>query len=307
VNKNARIFILGAGFVGTNVYNTLRQRGYENSKLLNRIDLDLSDTIAVDRFFNTETIDYIILTGAKVGGILANMANQYGFLLENLAIQNTIIPNCVKHNIKAVILGSSCIYPKGLDILNEDDLLTAPLEPSNAGYALAKISALKMCEYANKERKANFISLMPCNIYGPKDNFNLTNSHVLSALVKKICDAKDNNDAEVEIWGSGEQRREFLFIDDLSDSIIWSLNNLDKTKTFLNVGTGIDISISELSEKIKSVVGYKGNFFYNTDKPNGMMKKCMNVSKINNLGWKASTSFNDGLAETINYYQGLNK
>jgi len=307
MNKESKIYVLGSGFVGTNVHNQLIKRGYKNTELLGRARVDLSDKVEVDFLFDNNKIDYVILSGALVGGIQANMINQYNFLLQNLLIQNNVIPNCVKHNIKSVILGSSCIYPKGYDILIEEDLLTAPLEPTNEGYSLAKIAGLKLAEYANREQDGKLISLMPCNIYGPKDNFDLNNSHVLSALVKKICDAKTNNSESVEIWGDGTQRREFLYIDELSDAIIWSLNNLDKTKTFLNVGTGVDISIKELAETIAKIVEYKNKFIFNTDKPNGMLKKCMNVNKINNLGWSSNTSFLDGLTETINYYQGLKK
>jgi GDP-L-fucose synthase len=188
MNKDSNIFICGSGFVGTNVYNQLIKRGYKNTELLGRARVDLSDKVEVDFLFDNNKIDYVILSGALVGGIQANMINQYNFLLQNLLIQNNVIPNCVKHNIKSVILGSSCIYPKGYDILIEEDLLTAPLEPTNEGYSLAKIAGLKLAEYANREQDGKLISLMPCNIYGPKDNFDLNNSHVLSALVKKICD-----------------------------------------------------------------------------------------------------------------------
>lgn len=305
MKKNDKIFILGSGFVGTNTFKMLQYRGYYNSKLISRKELNLFDTIAVNEFFRSNKIDYIILTGAKVGGIQANMNNQFGFLYENLLIQNNVIPNCIKYNIKSVILGSSCIYPKDyIQPLKEEYLLNAPLENTNEGYSLAKITALKLCEYANRELNSNLISLMPCNIYGPNDNFDLNNSHVLSALIKKIVDAKDSN-SDVTVWGTGEQRREFLYIDDLSDGIIWSLNNLEKTNTFLNIGTGIDISISELSELIADIVGFDGNIHYDTSKPNGMMKKCIDVSKINKLGWKSKTTLIEGLKSTIEYYKGI--
>jgi len=305
LKKSDKIFILGAGFVGKNLYKTLINRGYYNTIILNRSKLDLFNTQKVNEFFDKTNIDVIVLAGAKVGGIQANMNNQFSFLYENLLIQNNVIPNCIKHNIKSVILGSSCIYPKDyIQPLKEEYLLKSDLEKTNEAYSLAKICGLKMCEYANKKYNSNLISLMPCNIYGQYDNFNLENSHVLSALVKKFVDAQKNN-TSVEIWGNGKQRREFLYIDDLSDAIIWALNNLDKTDTFLNVGTGQDIAINELASLISDLIGYKGEIIYNTNKPNGMMKKCLDVSTIKKLGWSARTNLTEGLNNTINYYKEI--
>lgn len=250
--------------------------------------------------------DAMVICSAVVGGIAANIKDPYKFLMDNLMIQNTLIELAIEQKVEKVIfLGSSCIYPKDYkQPLKEEYLMAAPLEPTNEGYALAKIAGLKACEYANKTQDfTKFISLMPCNLYGPGDCFDPEKSHVLSSLIRKIHIAKELGSNRIEIWGTGKPRREFLYIDDIVDGIIWSLKNLDKTDTFLNIGTGEDISIIELVNKISEIIGYEGDFIFNKTKPDGMLRKCMSVEKINNLGWKHKTSLDEGIKKTIDWYK----
>lgn len=303
-----RIFVTGhRGFVGKRLIKQLQDEGHDvyTNEADYRSEIEVNEIFAYDGPF-----DWVINCAAKVGGIQANINNPYMFLVDNLQIQNNIIDNAMKYNVKKVLfLGSSCIYPANYkQPLKEEYLLNAPVEKTNEGYALAKIAGLKMCEYANKiQDKTKFIVLMPSNLYGIGDHFNLETSHVLAALVKKICDAKKNGDPTVEVWGSGKPRREWLYVDDLVNCMIWSMNSLDKTNTFLNVGPGNDISIIELANSIKTIVNYDGKLVYNTDKPDGMLVKCMDVTKINKLGWKATTPFLKGLCRTIKYYQDQNE
>lgn len=304
MNKNSRIFIAGhKGFVGNALYDRLVKEGYSNLFVANRQEVDFMDENQVATFFDKYEPEYVFGCVAKVGGIRANMEDPYGFLFQNLAIQNNLIQNCIRKNSKLVFLGSSCIYPKDYaQPLKEDHLLAAPVEPTNEGYSLAKICGLKLCEYANKQFGTEFISLMPCNLYGPGDDYDPNNSHVLSAMVKKVVDAKRFGKSEVEIWGSGNQRREFLFISDLVDSMLWAIENVNSTSTFLNVGTGKDITILELAKEIADIIGYEGEFVCNTEKPDGMMLKCLDVTKINELGWEAKTELRDGLKYAIRDY-----
>jgi GDP-L-fucose synthase len=304
-----KVFIAGHnGFVGSNLYNRLKRYRDYDVCVRTRSELDLSDQLSVDEYFKTKQgFDEVYICSAKVGGIQANINDPYGFLFENIQMQNNLINACIKYKVKRVLfLGSSCIYPKDYQQpLKEEYLLNAPLEPTNEGYSLAKIVGLKLCEYANKQTDTDFVSVMPCNLYGPGDNFDLEKSHVLSALIKKFVDAKDNNTDKVVIWGTGKAKREFLYIDDLIDAMLWSMDNIDKTETFLNVGTGIDMSILDLAMLICHTIGYKGKVVLDKTKPDGMLKKCLDVSKINRMGWKHKTDLNDGILKSIEYYRGL--
>lgn len=302
MKKSDKIFIAGHnGFVGNALHNKLKLLGYENIITADHSSLDLTNQRAVNTFFLKNDIDYVFMCAAKVGGIQYNIDHQYESLLVNSQIQNNLIYVCNRHNIKTLFLGSSCIYPKNCkQPMKEEYLMNSQLEPTNEGYALAKISGLKMCEFANKNG-GQFISLMPCNIYGIGENFD-ENSHVVGSLIRKF--SEDDN---VEIWGSGIARRELLYISDLIDAMIWSMNNLDKTDTFLNVGSGNDMSIKELAELISRIFEFKGTINYNSDKPEGMLRKCLDVQNINNLGWKSKIDIEGGLTRTIHWYKGNKK
>jgi len=304
---DSRILITGHnGFVGNNLYKKLLKLGYKDIFVSNRKSTDLRNQCDVSAWFKLTKPDYVFNCSGKVGGIKANIDNHYMFLLDNLQMQNNVIDNSIKHKVKKVItLGSSCIYPKDYkQPLKEEYLLQAPPEPTNEGYALAKIIGLKMCEYANKKFNTKFVSLMPSNLYGVADDFNLETSHVLSAIVKKVVDAHNDDKRYIELWGDGSAKREFLYIDDLTNCMIWAIDNLD-IETFINVGTGKDISIKELAELICNIVGYQGNIKYDTTKPNGMLRKCLSVEKINNLGWKHKVSLEEGICNTIKYYKAI--
>jgi GDP-L-fucose synthase len=308
MNLNSKIYVAGhTGFVGKALTKKLQSMSY---KIITagRKQLNLLDKEQVNKFFMENDIEYVFICAAVVGGIKANMENPYKFLYENLQLQNNLIDACANYGVKKTLfLGSSCIYPSNyIQPLKEDYLLKAPVEPTNEGYALAKICGLKMCEYINRSDNGEhrFLSLMPCNLYGPGDNFDPNNSHVLSALVKKFVDAKVQNKPRVEIWGSGGARREFLYIDDLIDGMIWSFKNVN-SNSFLNIGTGKDISIRRLATTIAGFVDYEGKIIYDKSKPDGMLEKCLDVSVIKDFGWEAKTKFEDGLVQTIDYYKKL--
>ncbi len=308
MKKDSRILITGhTGLVGSNLLKRLLEDGYSNILYRSSKRINLLNQNEVDVFMDIWLPEYIFHCAAVVGGIQANINNPYKFLYENLMIQNNIIGSAIRNRAKKVIfLSSACMYPKDYkQPLREEYILNAPLEPTNEGYALAKICGAKLCEYANKQFGSGFIVLAPSNLYGTGDDFDLDNSHVLSALIKKICDVKERGEKEVEIWGTGEPRREFLYVDDLVDCMIWSMNNLEKTDTFLNVGTGEDVTIGELAVTIAEEVGYKGRFIYDTSKPDGMMRKCSDVSKINELGWQSKISLKEGIKKTIEYYRSI--
>lgn len=306
MNKDSKIYVTGStGLVGSNLLKRLEREGYTNLIYKDHKDLDLINQQEVVLFFHKEKPEYVFHCAVIVGGIQANIDNPYKFLFNNLMMQNNVIDVAIKNEVKKILfLGSSCIYPKDYkQPLKEEYLLQAPMEETNLGYALAKIAGLKLCKYANKQFNTNFISLMPCNLYGPGNDFDPIKSHVLQALIRKIYEAKINNKKEVIIWGSGKPRREFLYVDDIVDCMLWSMNNIDKIDTFLNVGTGKDDSIIELAEIVAKVIDWKGKFVYDTSKPDGMMRKCLDVSKINKLGWKAKISLEEGIKETIEYYE----
>lgn len=305
MDKNAKIYIAGhKGMVGSAIKRALENGGYANLICKTKEDLNLLDQSAVGEFFENEKPEYIFLAAAKVGGILANNTYPADFIYQNLQIQNNIIYNAHKYGVKKLLfLGSSCIYPKlAPQPIKEEYLLTGQLESTNEAYAIAKIAGLKMCQYFKKQYGANFISCMPTNLYGPNDNFDLQNSHVLPALIRKFYEAKKENGENVTIWGSGSPKREFLFVDDLADGCVFLMNNYDGADT-VNIGIGEDIAISELAQKIKAIIGFSGEIIYDKTKPDGTLRKLLDVSKINKLGWQAKTSLDEGLKRTINWYE----
>ncbi len=305
MEKNAKINLAGhTGLAGSAILRKLKEQGYNNLILRTRDELDLLKQGKVHKFFKQEKPDYVIISAARVGGIKANMTYPADFLYENLQIQNNIIGAARKYDVKKLLfLGSSCIYPRVCEQpMKEEFFGSGKPEPTNEGYSWAKICGIKLCEKINEQDNKKFISCMPTNIYGPGDNFNVETSHVIPSLIKRIHQAKENGIPEVVIWGSGESRREFLHVDDLADSIIWLMENYG-SKEFLNIGTGIDFSIKELALMIREMVGYKGKLVFDMTKPDGMPKKLLDVSKINNLGWKHKIGLKEGLQQTLEWYK----
>lgn len=307
----SKVLITGSeGFVGKALTKKFFDLGYnrEDLYLKNDIPIDLKDQYMVNKFFKFLKPTHVFSLAARVGGIQDNIRKPYDYLYDNLMIQNNIIEASLNNNVKKVLfLGSSCIYPKDYNQpLKEEYLLNASLEPTNEGYALAKIAGLKLCEYANKQfNKTKFVSLMPCNLYGPGDCFDLSKAHVLSSLVKKIVDANDSDSPNISLRGKGTPRREFLYIDDLVNCMLWAMIMLDKTETFLNVGTGKDISIMELAKLIAKLDNYEGDILETENTSDGMLVKKLDVSKINNLGWSSKTTFEIGIKKTIEYYRKM--
>jgi len=305
MDKNSKIYVAGhKGLVGSAILRNLTNAGYTNVIFKTRSELDLLNDNAVEEFFKTEKPDYIFLAAAKVGGILANRDYPAEFIYENLKVQNNVIHNAYKYKVKKLLfLGSTCIYPKlAPQPLKEEYLLTSELEPTNEAYAIAKIAGLKMCEYYNKQYGTNFISAMPTNLYGINDNFDLNSSHVLPALIRKFDDAKNSNLSEITIWGTGKPKREFLYVDDLADGLVFLMNNYNDS-SIINVGTGEDISISDLSQKIAQVVGFSGVIKNDTSKPDGTPRKLVDVTKLFSLGWKPKISLDEGLKLTYEWYK----
>ena len=304
MNTNSKIYVAGHnGMVGSAIVRALEEQGYNNLILRTHNELDLTRQTDVESFFEKEKPDYVFLGAAKVGGILANISSPADFLYSNLAIQDNVIYSSYKYGVKKLLfLGSSCIYPRlAQQPMKEEYLLDGKLEPTNEGYALAKISGLKLCEYFYKQYSCNFISVMPCNIFGYNDDFVSENSHVIPALIRKIHNAKVNKDDLIEVWGTGNARRELLFSDDLADACLFVMNNYDNYE-FLNVGMGIDFSISEIVDMICDIIGYNGKCAYDTTKPDGMPQKVLNVNKIKNIGWKYKTDIKDALKLTYKWY-----
>lgn len=294
--------------VGSATHRLLNQQGFENLLTAERERLDLTDPLAVSRYFEEHKPEVVILCAAKVGGIQANIDNPATFLLDNLQIQNNVMSASLKNNTKKfVFLGSSCIYPKDCpQPMKEEYLLTGKLEPTNEGYALAKIAGMKLLEGFSKQYGFNSISLMPCNLYGPNDSFDLKHSHVLSALVKRFVDAGEGNSPAVTLWGTGIARREFMHVDDMARAILFMLENYESSQ-FINVGTGVDISIKELAEMIAEMSGYTGEIRWDSSKPNGMLRKCMDVSRMAALGFKPEITLRAGVEQMIAIYKGLKK
>ncbi|WP_395052703.1 GDP-L-fucose synthase family protein [Flavobacterium sp.] len=306
--NNSKIFVAGSnGMVGSAIIRELEKNGYYNIVVRSSKDLDLRNQQAVISFFEKEKPEYVFLGAAKVGGIHANNEYPAEFLYENMMIQNNVIHTSHLYKVKKLLfLGSSCIYPKfSSQPIKEEYLLTGELEPTNEAYAIAKIAGVKMCKFYNKQYGSNFISAMPTNLYGINDNFDLSNSHVLPALLRKFIEAKNNNHTSVTIWGTGSPKREFLFVNDLAEACLFLMLNYNSNET-INVGTGVDISIKQLAETIKEITNYNGELIFDDSKPNGTPRKLLDVSKINNLGWKHSTKINDGIKETLSWIKENN-
>ena len=300
MKKSDKIFVAGhRGLVGSAIKRELEVQGFTNILVKTHQELDLTDSAAVAEFFEKEKPDFVILTAAKVGGILGNNTYPVEFFTENMKIQLNVIENSFKNNVKKLLfLGSSCIYPKNApQPMKEEYLLSSQLEKTNEMYALAKISGLKLCAAYNREYGTDYISVMPCNLYGLNDNYDLKNAHVLPMLVRRFHEAKVNNQSEVVVWGTGMPKREFMYAGDLAKAVVFLLKNKSASEIgeFINIGTGEEITILELAERIKEVVGFKGRIVFDTSKPDGTMRKLMDVSRINNLGWHAQTSLKDGI------------
>ncbi|WP_026754279.1 GDP-L-fucose synthase [Sediminibacter sp. Hel_I_10] len=346
MEKHSKIYVAGhRGLVGSAILDNLEQKGYDHIITRTHAQLDLSNQNAVSDFFEKEKPDYVILAAAKVGGIIANNVYRADFIYENMMIQNNVIHQSYLHDVKKLLfLGSTCIYPKNApQPMEESCLLTDTLEYTNEPYAIAKIAGIKMCESYNLQYGTNFISVMPTNLYGPNDNFDLEKSHVLPALIRKLHLAKLLNESDeaavltntglsniteaksylssfgvtsesVEIWGSGAPKREFLWSKDMADACVFLMENRNFDDTFskedkevrnthINIGTGEDISIKELAEMIKEIVGFKGKLVYNSDKPDGTMRKLTDVSKLNALGWKHKMNLENGIEHVYNWYK----
>ncbi|HIC12185.1 MAG TPA: GDP-L-fucose synthase [Sulfurimonas sp.] len=333
MKKNSKIYIAGhRGLVGSAIVKNLESKGYTNLIYRTHKELDLLNSNAVAEFFKAEKPEYVILAAAKVGGIVANNTYRADFIYENLQIQNNVIHQSYLNDVdKLLFLGSTCIYPKNApQPMKEDSLLTSELEYTNEPYAIAKIAGIKMCESYNIQYGTNFISVMPTNLYGPNDNFDLETSHVLPALLRKMHEAKLNNTPQVEIWGSGKPRREFLYSEDMADACVFILEsrnfrdtyeikldknttcspqavrNIEIRNTHINIGTGVDISIKELSETIKKIVGYEGELYFNDTKPDGTMVKLTDPSKLHALGWKHTTELEEGISTMYEWYLKTN-
>ncbi|MDP4842963.1 MAG: GDP-L-fucose synthase [Salibacteraceae bacterium] len=297
MEKQNKIFVAGhRGMVGSAIVRKLQAEGFNNIVTKTSSELDLRDQKAVDSFFETEKPEYVFMSAAKVGGIVANNTYRADFLYDNLMIETNVVHASYVHKVKKMLfLGSSCIYPKlAPQPLKEEYLLQGYLEQTNEPYAIAKIAGIKLCEAYRDQYGCNFISAMPTNLYGPNDNYDLQNSHVLPALIRKFHTAVQNGDSEVEIWGTGKPKREFLHVDDLAEACLFLMLNYNE-KGFLNVGSGSDVSIRELAETVAEVVGFKGRLTHNTSKPDGAPRKLMDVSRLHNLGWKHKIELKDGI------------
>lgn len=307
MNKNAKIYVAGhRGMVGSAIVRRLQTEGFENILVRTSSELDLRNQEAVELFFKQQKPDYVFLAAAKVGGIVANNTYRAEFLYDNLMIEANVIHSAYLHSVtKLLFLGSSCIYPKFAEQpIKEEYLLTGTLEYTNEPYAIAKIAGLKMCDAYRNQYGCNFISAMPTNLYGPNDNYDLNNSHVLPALLRKMIMAKRNNDPQVEIWGSGKPMREFLHVDDLAEACLFLMKNYNE-EGLVNVGFGSDVTISELAHLIKDITGYMGDLVFNADKPDGTPRKLMDSSKIHALGWKAKIDLRTGIEKVYSEVQSL--
>jgi GDP-L-fucose synthase len=305
VDKAARIFVAGhRGLVGSAIERALDARGYESIITRTRDELDLQDASAVDAFFRVERPEYVILAAAKVGGIVANDRFPVEFLRDNLEIQTHVIDAAHRHEVtKLGFLGSSCIYPRlAPQPIAEDSLLTGPLESTNEWYAIAKIAGIKLCQAYRKQFGFNAISIMPTNLYGPGDNFDLESSHVLPALIRKFHEAREIGAASVTVWGSGTPRREFLFVDDLANAVLFLMANYDSPE-IINVGVGDDLSIAELAELVRDVVGFDGEIRYDRSRPDGTPRKLLDTSRIEALGWKAGIDLKSGIETTYRWFR----
>jgi GDP-L-fucose synthase len=304
VTKNSRIYVAGhRGLVGSAMLRALQSRGYENLVVRSRQELDLTEQLAVRRFFDSIRPEAVIMAAARVGGIQANNSHPAQFIRDNLLIQDNVIDSACRAGVqKFVFLGSSCIYPKlAPQPIKEEYLLTGPLEPTNEWYAIAKIAGVKMCQAFRREFGFNAISLMPTNLYGPGDNFDLQNSHVLPALIRRVHEAKLRDDPSVSIWGSGTPRREFLHVDDLADAVLYLLHRYD-AEPIVNIGWGEDVTIRELAEHIVSVIGYRGALIFDPSKPDGTPRKLLDVGRLNELGWRPKIALRPGIEQTYAWF-----
>lgn len=324
MNLSSKIYIAGhRGLVGSALMRQLQAKGYNNLVTRTHAELDLTDQTAVRHFFAAEKPEYILLAAAKVGGIHANNTYPAEFIHSNLTIQANVIHEAYRVGVKRLLfLGSSCIYPRDCpQPMKEEYLLTGPLEPTNRPYALAKIAGIEMCWAYNRQYGTKFMAVMPTNLYGPNDNYDLTNSHVLPAMIRKMHEAKQSGDKEVVVWGTGTPRREFLYSDDMADACVYLMNLSDERFATLlwsagsplesctlglaplvNVGCGEDLTIRELAELVRDVVGFTGNLTFDPSKPDGTMRKLLDVSKLNQMGWKAHTHINEGIAKAYDDY-----
>ncbi len=307
MNKQAKIYIAGhQGLVGSAIERRLEELGFSNLVYRSCRELDLRNQQAVEDFFAAEKPEYVFLAAAKVGGIYANNTYPADFIYSNLIIQTNVIHTSYLHGVKKLLfLGSSCIYPKlAPQPIREEYLLTGELEPTNEPYAIAKIAGIKMCQSYNRQYGTNFISVMPTNLYGINDNFDLDTSHVLPALIRKCHEAKIHNKPEVEIWGTGEPKREFLYVDDLADACVYIISNYDYKDigALINIGTGTDQTIRQLAESIKRIVGFEGELRFDSTKPDGTPRKLLEVSKLRLLGWEAGTSLEEGIKKTYEWF-----
>ena len=304
ITKQSKIYIAGhKGMVGSAIWRCLEAKGYTNLIGKSSKALDLRQQSEVYRFFDDEKIAVVIDAAARVGGILANNSYPYQFLMENMQIQNNLIDGALSQGVeKFIFLGSSCIYPKHApQPLKEEALLTAPLEPTNEWYAIAKISGVKACEAIRKQFDKDYVSLMPTNLYGSHDNFDLETSHVLPAMIRKFHEAKLKNHAPVQLWGTGAPMREFLHVDDMAKAVVFALEH-ELPEHLYNVGTGKDITIKELAETIQSIVGHQGAIIWDSTKPDGTPRKLMDVSKLKGLGWHYQTELKDGVKQTYQWF-----
>jgi len=304
MEKNSKIFVAGHnGLVGSAIVRKLQNEGYDNLILRSRRELDLRDQRAVRNFFSTEKPEYVFLAAAKVGGIIANALAPADFTYDNLAIQTNVIDSAYRNGVnKLLFLGSACIYPKiTSQPIKEEYLLEGKLEPTNEGYALAKIVGLKLCEYYKQQYGFNAISLMPVNLYGPNDNFDPTKSHVIPGMIRKFYDAKKNGLTSVSCWGDGSPTREFLHSDDLADACLFMMNSYNDTQ-FVNVGSDNEITIKALSEMIKKEIGFEGEIIWDTTYPNGQPLRKLDYTLMDNLGWKSKVSFEEGLRTTVKWF-----
>jgi len=313
VNLNDKIYIAGhRGLVGSAIVRQLKERGFVNLIIRTHKELDLINQAQVKSFFKQEKPDYVILAAAKVGGINANNTYPADFIYKNIMIETNVINSAYENKVKRLLfLGSTCIYPKAVEQpMREDALLTSILEPTNEPYALAKIAGIKLCESYNRQHDTDFRSVMPTNLYGINDNFHPENSHVIPALMRRFHEAKVNNDSEVVVWGTGNAMREFLYVDDMATASLFVLELDEKTYqantqpmlSHINLGTGKDVTIREMAEIMKEVVGFEGKLTFDITKPDGALRKLINISRLSNMGWKYSVDLKDGLEKTYEWY-----
>ncbi|RPJ79767.1 MAG: GDP-L-fucose synthase [Alphaproteobacteria bacterium] len=307
MDLQSKIYISGhRGMVGSAIHRNLKTKGYNNIITRTHNELDLTNQQAVNSFFEDSKPEYVFLAAAKVGGILANSTYPAEFIYENILIEANVIHAAYIHGVKKLLfLGSSCIYPRlAPQPLKEEYLLTGELEVTNEAYAVAKIAGIRMCKHYNQQYGTNFISVMPTNLYGPNDNYDLATSHVMAALIRKFHEAKISNESQVIVWGTGTPKREFMHVDDMADACVYLMENRDAKDIgeFVNIGVGKDLTIRELAELIQDIVGYGGKIVYDTTKPDGTPQKLLDVSRLNSLGWKARISLRDGILQSYEWY-----